>query len=254
VRLLVTGASGRLGTALAAAVREGDTPNPPAVVWIGTTSADADVRDRRSVRDLVRRVGPDAILHAAAYTDVAAAERERERCWRTNVEGTRHVADAAAEVGARLVHVSSDYVFWGGDDRPEGGYREDDPVGPVRNYYALTKLVAEEAARRAPTALIVRTSFRATAWPHPSAYDDLFTGQDYVDVIAGELALLLRHLADVDDAILHVVTERKSVHDLIARRTPDVRRGSRRDAPVDLPEDVSLNTDRWRAWKGRWAA
>jgi dTDP-4-dehydrorhamnose reductase len=254
VRLLVTGASGRLGTALRAALQAGDAGDAPPIGWIGATSADADVRDRAGVLALVRRIRPDAILHAAAYTDVAAAQRERERCWRTNVEGTRHVADAAAEVGARLVHVSSDYVFWGGDDRPEGGYREDDPVGPVRNYYALTKLVAEEAARRAPGALIVRTSFRAEAWPHPSAFDDLYTGQDYVDVIAGELALLLRHLADVDDAILHVVTERKSVHDLIARRTPDVRRGSRRDAPVDLPEDVSLNTDRWRAWKGRWAA
>ena len=253
MRLLVTGASGRLGRALEAALRDGDDPRTAPIVWIGASSEDADVGDARSVRDLVRRVRPDAILHAAAYTDVAGAERDRARCWRTNVAGTRQVADAAIEAGARLVHVSSDYVFWGGDDRPQGGYREDDPVGPVRNYYALTKLVAEEAARRASDALIVRTSFRASVWPHPSAFDDLYTGQDYVDVIAGELALLLRHLGEVDDDLLHVVTERKSVYDLIARRTPGVRRGSRSDAPVNLPEDVSLNTDRWQGWKARWA-
>ena len=223
-----------------------------AIEWTGADSRDADVTDRKAVAALVARVRPDAILHAAGYTDVAKAESDRATCWATNVTGTRNVADAAAEAGARLIHVSSDYVFWGGEDRPDGGYRETDPVGPVRNYYALTKLVAEEAARRAPEALIVRTSFRASAWPHPSAFDDLHTSQDYVDVIAADFALLLAHLHEIDDGILHVVTERKSVYDLIARRTPHVRRGSRTDAPVALPEDISLNADRWRELKGRW--
>ena len=124
------------------------------------------------------------------------------------------------DAGARLIHVSTDYVFWGGEDRPEGGYREDDPPGPVRNYYALTKLVAEEAARRAPDAVIVRTSFRESEWPHPAAFDDLFTGQDYVDVIAAEFARLLRHLDEVPPGILHLVTERKSAYELAVRRNP----------------------------------
>jgi dTDP-4-dehydrorhamnose reductase len=245
--LVLTGGSGRLGTALQA------TDLADAVELHPLGSDDLDVRDAGATRATLARLAPDVVVHAAAYTDVAGAQRDRDLCWSTNVGGTRAVADAAAAAGARLVHVSTDYVFWGGDDRPEGGYREDDPVGPVRNYYALSKLVAEEAARRAPGALIVRTSFRASAWPHPTAFDDLFTGQDYVDVIAAEFAVLLRHLDRIEDAILHLVTERKSVHDLIARRTPGVRRGSRRDAPVDLPEDVSLNRDRWLAWKARWS-
>lgn len=253
MRLLVSGATGRLGTALRHEFEATGALEPHgAVAWTGLASSDVDVTDAPGVREVFERVRPTVVLHAAAYTDVAAAERDRAACWQVNVVGTRNVADAASAVGARLIQVSSDYVFWGGDDRPPGGYREDDPAGPVRNYYALTKLVAEEAARRAPAALIVRTSFRPTTWPHPVAFDDLYTGQDYVDVIAAELALLVARHDEVDDAILHVVTERKSVYELVSRRTPDVRRGSRRDASIDLPEDVSLATDRWQAWKARW--
>ena len=254
MRLLVTGASGRLGRALKHELETTGAlaPHGP-IAWTGLSSSDADVSDAKTIHDVIQRARPTAVLHAAAYTDVASAERERAACWGVNVVGTRNVADAANAVGARLIHVSSDYVFWGGDDRPDAGYREGDPPGPVRNYYALTKLVAEEAARRAPGVLIVRTSFRTSAWPHPAAFDDVHTGQDYVDVIATEFTHLLAHLDEVQDAILHIVTERKSVYDLVTRRTPSVRRGSRHDATVELPEDVSLDTTRWQAWKARWS-
>ncbi|MDR9392426.1 MAG: sugar nucleotide-binding protein [Trueperaceae bacterium] len=246
--VLMTGATGTLGRALVPRL------TAAGLRVTGTASADADVRDADAVRRLVAAHAPDVVLHAAAFTDVAAAETDRATAWAVNVAGTRHVADAAREGGARLLHVSSDYVFWGGDDRPEGGYRETDPPGPVRNAYALTKLVAEEAARRAPDALLLRTSFRPSVWPHPTAFTDLFTGQDYVDVIADLLTDVVRHHDEVEGDVLHVVTERKSVFDLVRRRTPDVAPGVRADAPVALPADVSLNTDRLAAHRGRWRA
>ena len=199
-----------------------------------------DVTDPASVASTVARYRPDAIVHAAAVTDVARAEIDREACWRVNVGGTRHVLAAAGT--ARLVFVGSDYVFWG--DR--GGYREDDQVGPVRNHYALSKLVGEELVRTHPRPLIVRTSFRARTWPHPVAFTDLFTSQDYVDVIAPEIALVLRHLDRIDDRVLHVATERKSAFEL-ARRRANVAPASKATAPVALPEDVSLDTARWAA-------
>jgi len=249
-RLLITGASGRLGSELT-----GDTASGHALAAsydvTGATSADADVRDAAAVLDLLRAARPDVVLHAAAYTDVSNAEAQRSLCWDVNVAGTRNVADAADTAGARLIHVSTDYVFWGGEDRPGGGYREDDPVGPVRNYYALTKLVAEEAARRSTRPLIVRTSFRAGAWPYPVAFTDLFTSQDYVDVIADELVVLLRHQDRIDEEVLHLATERKSVFELAVRRTPEVQPGSKHDVGVPLPDDVSLATGRWRALKRR---
>ena len=116
-RLVITGASGRLGSELT-----GDTAAGRALAETydvtGATSADADVRDADAVQVLLNDARPDVVLHAAAYTDVAKAEAQRSRCWGVNVAGTRHVADAAAAVGARLIHVSTDYVFWGGEDRP----------------------------------------------------------------------------------------------------------------------------------------
>jgi dTDP-4-dehydrorhamnose reductase len=231
MRLLLTGGGGRLGREL----------RPLLPDLIAPPRAELDVTDPASVAAAVARHRPDAIVHAAAYTDVARAEVDREACWRVNVAGTRHVLAAAAAV--RVVFISTDYVFWG--DR--GGYREADQVGPVRNHYALSKLVGEELVRSHPQHLIVRTSFRARVWPHPVAFTDLFSSQDYVDVIAPEIALLLTHLQRVDDRVLHVATERKSAFELAQRRAPDVAAASKASAGVALPDDVSLDTARWVA-------
>jgi dTDP-4-dehydrorhamnose reductase len=187
---------------------------------------------------------PDLVLHLAAYTDVAKAELEREKCWKTNVEGTRNVARACQTTGARLIHVSSDYVF----DGELGNYVEGDPPNPS-NYYSLTKVVAEEAARQASHALIVRTSFKESVWRYRMAFDDQFTSADYVDVIARELLTLLEHQDQVQTDVLNVVTHRKSVFELAVQRNPTLIAGSRLDAKVHIPPDVSLNIARWQNLK-----
>lgn len=245
MRLLLTGGSGRLGRELRGLLEgsRGVTVHAPPRTELDVTDADSVMAAAGSFR-------PDVVVHAAAYTDVAGAERDRERCWAVNVVGTRNVAAAANAVGARLVHVSTDYVFWG--DR--GGYAEDDVPGPVRNYYALTKLVAEEAARAAGSRLIVRTSFRPREWPYPEAFTDLYTSQDYVDVIAPEVALVVLNAARVPYEVLHVATERKSVYELASRRAPAVRPASKAAAPVALPDDVSLDVTRWRALRAELLA
>lgn len=239
-RVLLTGGGGRLGTELRALL--------PGV--LAPPRRELDVTDAGQVSSVLKRERPEIIVHAAAYTDVSRAERERAECWAVNVEGTRQVAQAANSVGAKLVHISTDYVFSG----ETGNYREDDTPGPVVNFYALTKLVAEEAARVAHAHLILRTSFRPREFQYPVAFGDVFTGQDYVDVIAPRVALAVAHALEVHDEVLHIVTERKSVYELARRRKPDVRRGSRADVAVALPADVSLNTERWdqlsRGWHG----
>ncbi|WP_027482714.1 SDR family oxidoreductase [Deinococcus pimensis] len=237
MRILLTGGTGRLGTELRALLPD----------LIAPRSAELDVRDLASVRGAVERERPDLIVHAAAYTDVSGAERDRRACWDVNVTGTRHVARAAREAGARLLHVSTDYVF----DGERGGYREDDPPGPPVNYYALTKLVAEEAARAADRHLVLRTSFRPREWPYPVAFSDVYTSQDYVDVIAPDVARIIVGIERVPFETLHVATERKSVFELARRRRPDVRPGSRTEANVRLPSDVSLDVSRWQDLRGR---
>lgn len=207
-----------------------------------------DITCPEAVQRAVERYNPEVVVHAAAFTAVAVAEREREQCWRVNVEGTRNLVRAALQNDFFLVHISTDYVFPG--DR--GLYREDEPPGPVTNYYALTKLVAEEVVRLAPRHLVVRTSFRPREWPYPVAFDDVFTSQDYVDVIAPEIALAVQRAREIPYSTLHIATERKSVYELARRRRPDVRRGSKQEALVPLPDDVSLDITRWQALKELW--
>ncbi len=237
---VLTGGSGRLGTELRQLL--------PSL--IAPSRSELDITGSL---ELLSGLRPKLIVHAAAYTDVARAESERAECWSINVRGTRNVARAAARLNARLVLISTDYVFEGA----HGDYREDDPPGPVSNYYALSKLAAEETARGAlPSArlLVVRTSFRGRKWPHPKAFSDLFTSQDYVDVIAPQVALAICRAADIPHDTLHIASRRRSSLELARERSPGVLEASRAEAPVSLPRDISLNTDRWRALLAAWSA
>ncbi len=233
--LLLIGGSGRLGGELRRLL-------PGAVA---PPRSELDLTRPESVRAALDRYLPELVVHAAAFTDVSRAETERRACWRVNVEGTRHLAAALAAGGPGLVFISTDYVF----DGRRGMYREDDPVGPPANYYGLSKLVAEELVRLVPRHLVIRTSFRGRDWPHPVAYTDLFTSQDYLDVIAPELALAIARWREIPWDTLHVATERKSAYELARRRRPGVRAGSKREAGVPLPDDVSLDTSRWQTLK-----
>jgi dTDP-4-dehydrorhamnose reductase len=103
--------------------------------------AEADLGDGRSVEAALRRFRPGAVLHAGAATDVDACERDPDLAWRVNVGGTEQVARACRALGARLVAVSTDYVF----DGEAGPYGEDDVPNP-RGAYARTKRCGEEAA------------------------------------------------------------------------------------------------------------
>ncbi len=237
-RVLLTGGSGRLGTALRALMPE----------LIAPGRAELDITDPSSVERALKQYQPEVLVHAAAYTDVARAETEKVQCWQVNVEGTRNLVRAALERDLHFVHISTDYVFWG----DKGGYQEDDPVGPVRNYYALSKLVAEELVRVLPRYLIIRTSFRPSPFPYPVAYHDLYTSQDYLEVIAPQVALALKNLDRIPYHTLHIATERKSVYELARRTRLEVEPRSRREASVALPEDISLDVSRWQILQLSW--
>jgi len=237
-RILLTGGSGRLGSELRRLLG-------------GIIAPDEDVLDitsPQSIEVAIKRHRPDVIVHAAAYTDVRGAETDRRQCWTVNVDGTRNMVAAAMACSAAIVHISTDYVF----DGATGGYKEDDPLGPPLNYYALTKLVAESIVRLARRHLVIRTSFRDRQWPHPKAFTDVFTSQDYVDIIAPDIALAIQHCREIPYDTLHIATERKSAYELASRRRSDVRPASKKDAGVLLPDDVSLDVSRWRALKRQW--
>ena len=235
----MTGGSGRLGTELQLHLPGLKCP----------ASEELDVTSPASIDAAIATYQPAWILHAAAYTNVGGAETDRATCWRTNVDGTRNIVAAAMRHGLGLIHISTDYVF----DGKTGGYREDDPVGPAFNYYALTKLVAEAVVRMHERHLVIRTSFRDREWPYATAFTDVFTGQDYVDVIGPEIALAITHADAIAEDTVHIVTERKSAFELAQRRRPDVQPGSKVAVGVTLPDDVSLDISRWERLKAQWS-
>jgi dTDP-4-dehydrorhamnose reductase len=123
-------------------VAAGADPGPGGSPASAFAYADADLGDGRSVEEALRAFRPDAVLHAGAATDVDGCERDPELAWRVNVGGTEQVARACRALGARLVAVSTDYVF----DGTAGPYSEDDLPNP-QGVYARTKRCGEEAAR-----------------------------------------------------------------------------------------------------------
>ena len=150
-RWLVTGAGGQLGHDLQAhLLAAGATVT-------AVTRAELDVTDAAAVDAVVAQARPDVVVNAAAYTAVDAAETDEDRALAVNGEGPRVLAAAAAGTGARLLHVSTDYVFDGTATSP---YRPDSPTAP-RSAYGRTKLAGEQAVREAypDGGYVVRTAW-----------------------------------------------------------------------------------------------
>jgi dTDP-4-dehydrorhamnose reductase len=148
MRVTIFGASGLLGKAL---LREwsGDTVT-------GLTSRAADIRDGKSVLEVVRESNPEWVVLAAAYTDVDGCEGNPDLAFAVNRDGAVNVAVAAKEVGARLIFLSSDYVFDGKKTTP---YEVGDPRNP-QSVYGRTKAEAEiKLLELMPDCCIARTSW-----------------------------------------------------------------------------------------------
>jgi dTDP-4-dehydrorhamnose reductase len=135
MKILVTGYTGQLGYDV---VREGLERG---FKMIGVGSNELDVTDEQRACHFVKEINPDAIIHCAAYTAVDKAEDDKENCWNVNVNGTRYLANAAKEVNAKFMYISTDYVFDGLGEVP---FFETDNPNPV-GYYGLTKFEGEKA-------------------------------------------------------------------------------------------------------------
>ncbi|MFM7891618.1 MAG: SDR family oxidoreductase, partial [Actinomycetota bacterium] len=140
MKIVVTGAGGQLGHELVeAASAQGHQVRGHQVR--GLTRADLDVTDSAAVRATMQREKPDVIVHAAAWTAVDACEGDRDKAFLCNGTATGYVAAAAREVGARVVYISTDYVFDGKKPTP---YVESDVPNP-QSVYGASKLAGEQA-------------------------------------------------------------------------------------------------------------
>lgn len=150
-KILVTGCNGQLGRAVN--VLMGVNAD---IEIVNTDVADLDITRVDNVLDTVRSIKPDAIINCAAYTAVDASESDLDLAYRINAIGPRNLSIAATDIGARLMHISTDYVFDGKATKP---YREFDEVNP-QGAYGKTKLEGERfVAQFAERFYIIRTAW-----------------------------------------------------------------------------------------------
>ncbi len=163
MKVLVTGASGQLGSEVVAELRRRrDEP-------IAADMADFDLTDPAMVSAYLRETKPNAVIHCAAYTAVDKAETEPALCSAVNAGGTLNIVRACLETDAKLLYVSTDYVFAGEGEAPHSVNDQKNP----RNVYGLSKLQGEEAIR----SLMKRYFIVRTSWVYGA------NGQNFVKTI-----------------------------------------------------------------------
>ena len=150
MKILVTGGSGQLGRDVCRELeRRG-------IQYTAPSSREMDITDANTVRGQISTYWPDAVIHCAAWTAVDAAEDAAEQVFVINEGGTCNIAQACREIGAKMLYISTDYVFPGTGTH---FYEPDDPTGPV-NVYGKSKLAGELAVKELlEKFFIVRTSW-----------------------------------------------------------------------------------------------
>lgn len=148
--VFVTGASGQLGHDVVEELKR------RGISFAAPSSSEMDITAPDSVKRMMGAVHPQAVIHCAAYTAVDRAEDEEELCYEANAQGTRNIARACWDVGAKMVYISTDYVFDGSGETP---WETGDPTGPL-NVYGKSKLDGETMVRAILDAyFIVRISW-----------------------------------------------------------------------------------------------
>lgn len=150
MRYLITGGSGQLGYDIIKELEsrgEFDYLAPDVNVM--------DITNKSLVEDVINTYKPDIIFHCAAYTAVDNAEEYKDICYNVNVNGTKNIVESAKRINAKVVYISTDYVF---DGTKESNYEVDDTPNPI-NYYGYTKFLGENEVKKLDEYLIVRISW-----------------------------------------------------------------------------------------------
>jgi len=154
-RIAITGSSGLLGNEVAKlAKRDYEVISLHNTKTIYSDSVQLDITGTQRVLEFFSGLKPDVVIHTASQTNVDRCETEKENAWNINVVGTRNIAKACKRTRAKLIYISTDYVF----DGEKGNYREQDTPNPI-NYYGTTKLEGEkQVAQYCQNYAILRTS------------------------------------------------------------------------------------------------
>ena len=237
VKILITGGSGALGKSLKKVFPEAYFP----------THEEMDVSDKNSANKAILRYKPNALIHAAAFVDIRGCEKDKEKAWKTNVEGTQNIVNGLKELGNNcyLLYISTACVFAG---EHEKYYTEYDIPAP-KNYYSLTKLCGELVVRQYPHTCIIRTNFAPKEqWKYPKAFTDRFGTYLFTDNVAQGIFDVFEKK---EKGIIHIVGDRRmSLYELAKLA------GSKNVRKLTLDEyngpkvtvDMSLSTKRWKKY------
>lgn len=150
MRYLITGGSGQLGTD----IKKELVKNGESDILI-PSHTELDITDIDSTYNYIKESNPDVIFHCAAYTNVDKANTDRINAWNTNVNGTCNIVLGASSTNAKIINISSDYVF---DGKKPSPYETNDERNPL-NFYGRTKKVAEDTLVGHKKSFNVRTSW-----------------------------------------------------------------------------------------------
>lgn len=204
-RILITGASGKLGREIARLLPEALAPS----------HAELDITDFGAVSDYLWKNRIETIIHCAALTSVRFCEENKDYAYRVNVEGTFHLCHP----DIYLIYISTACVFPG--NQLEKYYTEGDFPDPC-NYYGFTKMEAEAFVRAQGNSLIVRTNFAPRGkWPYPQAFTDRYGTYLYADQVAQKLVSSLEYKPR---GVIHICGDRRfSMYEFARLGDPDVQ-------------------------------
>jgi dTDP-4-dehydrorhamnose reductase/dTDP-4-dehydrorhamnose 3,5-epimerase len=150
IKVLVTGVNGQLGYDVVKRLNHLKIEN------LGVDRDDFDIIDKIAAENFILNYNPDIVVHFAEYTAVDKAEIDKEKCYDVNVEGTRNIAEICKKIDAKMIYISTDYVFDGLGNEP---HIEDEVTKPI-NYYGYTKEQGEQAVSNIlDKFFIIRTSW-----------------------------------------------------------------------------------------------
>lgn len=205
MNILVTGSNGQLGNELRLrASAEHNWIFTDVVQQSGVETIQMDICDIDTVRIIAESERVDVIVNCAAYTNVDKAEDDKEAAWTLNKTAPGNLATVASELGATLIHISTDYVFPGDSCRP---LRESDPTGP-KSVYGSTKLAGEEAVRSSGCkSIIIRTAWLYSPFGRNffKTMVGLTSTKESVRVVADQVGSPT-YAADLADLIVHIIT------------------------------------------------